>query len=207
MVNKIPSYTISNDGRYAIVSSRSHPASSQIMAVSCRETLESCGVDGDSIYLIDCPSDLLLPGVCREVADTGYFRAVAALAVVPRTSGAYRSVQIGMVTSEFSVPVIPVVVREGGDESAMAKAGADAGRSAVELSNLGEMLGELVLASSAELFGNPEESTEDGEGEAPQAVRVSRARTSGTSPKQTKRKGRQASKPAQRRGGAKRRGQ
>ena len=204
MVNKIPTYTINSGGKFAIVASRSNPASAQIMAVSCRETLEACGVESDNIYLVDCPTDLVLPGLLREVARCGFYAAVVGIAVVSRRSGALRALQIGMATSDFAVPVIPVLVRDCLEESAMAHAAAEAGRSAVEMANLGEMLGELSMATSAELFGNLEDDTTDGEALAPLPVAADQRPSSARSKGQTKRSGRQAAKPARRTSGAKR---
>ena len=143
MVNKIPSYTISAGGKVAILSSRTNPASAHIMAASCRDTLESCGVDTDDIYMIDCPEDLLLPGISRQLAKLGYYSAIVALAALDAESAALHAIYLGMTGTDFLVPVVPALVPANTDDGALARAGEMAARSAVELINLSNMLDEL----------------------------------------------------------------
>lgn len=157
MVNKIPSYTISAGGKVAILSSRTNPASAQIMAASCRETLESCGVDTDDIYMIDCPDDLLLPGMSRQLARLGYYAAVVALAALDTDSTASQAIHLGMTGSDFAVPVIPVLVPANTGNGAIARAGETAARSAVELINLSNMLDELKASGLDQLIETEEE--------------------------------------------------
>lgn len=148
MVNKIPSYVISAGGKYAIVSSRCHPSSGQVMASAAQEALESCGVESDDIYLIDCPSDSLLPAMCRELANCGSFAAVIALAVLGSDCAHAESVRIGMTTSDFVIPVIPAMVPEVEGAQGAALAAQKAARSAIELVNFSSMLAEFAFAQS-----------------------------------------------------------
>ncbi|MBI2812386.1 MAG: hypothetical protein HYX67_16395 [Candidatus Melainabacteria bacterium] len=159
MVNKIPSYVISAGGKFAILSSRCHPASSQIMASASQSALESCGVESDDIYLIDCPSDSLLPGMSREIGKSGSFAAVISLAVLAADSEQAESIRIGMATSDFGIPVIPALVPESCGDSALALAAQKAARSAIELVNFSSMLAEFSLAQGlAELDDDDEEA-------------------------------------------------
>jgi len=144
MVNKIPFYGISAGGKIALLASRCHPATSQIMSVTARETLESCGVETDDIYLIDCPANTLLPGMSREIARSGSFAAVVALAVLPSEGAEAQAVRMGMSMSDFAVPVIPVLVPGGAGGAQWAAAAEKAARAAVELVNFSSMLAEFA---------------------------------------------------------------
>lgn len=173
MVNKIPSYVISAGGKVAILSSRCHPASSQVMAIAAREALESCGVETDDIYLIDCPADFLLPGMSREIANSEFFAAVISLAVLAGDNTHEQSIRIEMTTSNFSVPVIPALVHVDSGESAIAQAAEKAARSAIELINFSSMLSELELAQA---FGNTEGMEPDISEQVTAKPRAARAR-------------------------------
>ncbi len=188
MVNKIPSYVISAGGKFAVLSSRCHPASSQIMAAATKDALESCGVETDDIYLIECPADYLLPGMSREIAKSGSFAAVISLAVLSNDSAHDESIRIGMAVSDFSIPVIPALVPESKGESAIALAAQIAARSAIELVNFSSMLSEFSVAQNfADL--SDEEDEEAPAVAKPRAARTrkatSRATTNG---RRTKRK-------------------
>lgn len=154
MVNKIPVYAISTGGKIAVVSARCHPATSQIMSVTCRETLESCGVDTDDIYLIDCPQNVLLPGMCREIAKSGSFAAVVGLAVLAEDNAEASAVRMGMTVSDYAVPVVPALVLGSAGGADWAGAAERAARSAIELINFSSMLSELAsMGDLAELAG------------------------------------------------------
>lgn len=187
MVNKIPSYVISAGGKFAILSSRCHPASSQVMAAASKDALESCGVEGDDIYLIDCPADFLLPGMSREIAKSGSFAAVISLAVLGNDSEHAESIRIGLATSDFSVPVVPALVPERCGESAIALAAQKAAHSAIELVNFSSMLSEFSIAQS---FGDLEEESEEAPAVAkPRATRTRRTTAAATTNgRRTKRK-------------------
>jgi 6,7-dimethyl-8-ribityllumazine synthase len=187
MVNKIPSYVISAGGKFAILSSRCHPASSQVMAAASKDALESCGVESDDIYLIDCPSDSLLTGMSREIAKSGSFAAVISLAVLANGSEHAESIRIGMTTSDFSVPVIPALVPESCGESAIALAAQKAARSAIELVNFSSMLSEFSVAQNfADLEDEGEEAPPAAKPRATRARRTTAAAT--TNGRRTKRK-------------------
>jgi 6,7-dimethyl-8-ribityllumazine synthase len=159
MVNKIPSYMISAGGKFAILSSRCHPASSNLMSAAAKDALESCGVESDDIYLIDCPADSLLPGMSREIAKSGSFAAVISLAVLATGSDHGESIRIGMAVSDFGIPVIPTLVPESAGDSAIALAAQKAARSAIELVNFSSMLSEFSVAQNfAELEDESEEA-------------------------------------------------
>lgn len=152
MVNKIPAYMISAGGKFAILASRSHPYSGQIMSESARTSLESCGVERDDIYIIDCPNDILLPGLSRETARTGFFAAVIALAVFSDDCKQENAITTALALSDFEVPVVPALVQESKGQAQLASAAEEAARAAVELTNLATLLEELTIASSIDVL-------------------------------------------------------
>ncbi|CAN5182455.1 hypothetical protein BH10CYA1_BH10CYA1_40770 [soil metagenome] len=124
MVNKLPSYAICAGGKFA----------------------ESCGVEVDDIYLIDCPSDSLLPGTSREIGKSGSSAAIISLAVFAGDRQQAESIRIGMAISDFGVPVIPSMVPESWGDSAMALAAQKAALTASQLVDFYSMLAEFRLA-------------------------------------------------------------
>lgn len=197
MVNRIPAYMISSDGVYAVLVSRSHPSSANIMAPACQQALESCGADGDDIYIIDCPSDIVLPGLARETAKTGLFSAVIALAALQEGTAVEAALTAAMATTDFEVPVIPALVRCTTGDACMAQAGEQAGRAAVELSNLATLLEEFAIASSVDILEELEDEIEathvrelspheNGHHETAGAGRRGRSRTAATATKTAK---------------------
>jgi 6,7-dimethyl-8-ribityllumazine synthase len=144
MVNKIPSYSISAGGRFAVLSSRSHPYASSVMAPACCDALESAGVATDDIYIIDAPNDLLLAGMSRELSKTDFYSAIVALAILPEAKTIGEAVLNGFTTCDFPVPVIPGLVTCNLTEvNELARIAQDAARSAIEMTNFAGMLDEM----------------------------------------------------------------
>jgi 6,7-dimethyl-8-ribityllumazine synthase len=144
MVNKIPSYSISAGGRFAVVASRSHPYAAAVMVPACCDALESAGVATDDIYIIDAPSDLLLPSMSRELSKTEFYSAIVALAILPESETLGESVLNGFTTTDFLAPVVPGLVTAGVNElNELARIAQDAARSAIEMTNFSGMLDEM----------------------------------------------------------------
>lgn len=152
MVHRIPPFMISPESIYAILVSRSHPHSGNIMSGACQQALESCGAKSEDIYIIDCPSDTLLPGLCREAAKTGLFSAVIGLAALPDCRSTAAALTAAMASTDFEVPVIPALVSSTAGDAEIARAAEYAGRSAVELANLALLFEEFTIASSVDII-------------------------------------------------------
>jgi len=147
MVNKIPGYTISAGGRYAVLASRSHQGTVGVMVPACCDALESTGVETDDIYVIESPSDSLLPGLARELSKTGFCSTVVVLAVLPSGDAIAESILNGMTMTDFERPVVPGMVIGDRDLSTLARVAQDAARQAVEITNLAGILGEMREAA------------------------------------------------------------
>ncbi len=183
MVSKIQNFTISAGGRIAVVASRSNPSAAVVMAPACCDALEATGVESDDIFLIDAPSDSVLPGVARELARSGFFVAVIALAVLPSGEAMAESVLNGMSSSDFFVPVIPGMVIGEHDAKALARAGQDAGRAAIELVNLAGVVQEMRELAEATMIAEAEaveEVAEAGPGRRRRAASATTARKATT---------------------------
>ena len=187
MVNRIPAYVISAGGKFAILASRSHPYSGQIMSEAARSSLESCGVDREDIYVIDCPSDVLLPGLCRETARTGFFSGVIAVATLSENCKSENAITAALASSDFEVPVVPALVQESQGQAQLASSAEDAARAAVELTNLAMLLEELTIASSIDVLDELAEAEAEIV-EAAEALKPARKRssTNGSKGKTTK---------------------
>jgi 6,7-dimethyl-8-ribityllumazine synthase len=182
MVNKIPFYGISSGGKVGLLSSRCHPATAQIMLVSCREILESCGVDSDDIYMIDCPDLSLIPGMSREIARSGVFAGLVCLAVLNENSGSAQAVRIGIASSDYEIPVVPSLVPADAGNAQIARAGEKAAHAVVELMNFASMLEELVSVGgfSADDDSEELEESDDEELEKQPVPKAKQARTKST---------------------------
>jgi 6,7-dimethyl-8-ribityllumazine synthase len=175
MVNKIPSYSISAGGRFAVVASRSHPYASAVMVPACCDALESAGVATDDIYIIDAPSDLLLPGMSRELSKTDFYSAIVALSILPESETIGESVLNGFTTTDFLAPVVPGLVTAGVNEvNELARIAQEAARSAIEMTNFSGMLDEMRGAVGNGSIGGVIEEIEEEEEESPQPVRRGR---------------------------------
>ncbi len=179
MVNKVPGYTISAGGRFAVLASRSHQGTVSVMVPACCDALESTGVETDDIYIIESPSDSLLPGLARELSKTGFCSTVVVLAVLPPGDAVAESILNGMTMTDFPRPVVPGMVIGDRALSTLARVAQDAARQAVEMTNLAGILEEMREASS-ERNAAAEEADEQ-EAAPKKRGRPSKAAAGGTS--------------------------
>lgn len=200
MVSKIQSFTISAGGRIAVVASRSNPGAAGVMVPACCDALEATGVESDDIFLIDAPSDSVIPGVTRELARSGFFAAVIALAVLPAGEAMAESVLNGMSSSDFFVPVIPGMVIGEHDAQALARAGQDAGRAAVELVNLAGVVQEMRELAEAAMVAEAESVEEVSEARPVRRRRAGAATTAKTATTRGRKKSRATKVKSTRRG-------
>src|SRR5215471_5153249 len=162
MVNKIPGYTISAGGRFAVLASRSHQGTVSVMLPACCDALESTGVETDDIYIVESPSDSLLPGLARELTKTGFCSTVVVLAVLPDGDAIAESILNGMTLTDFERPVVPGLVIGDRDLSTLARVAQDAARQAVEMTNLAGILEEMREAASG-VYSAVEDEVEEGD--------------------------------------------
>jgi len=160
MVNKIPGYTISAGGRFAVLASRSHQGTVSVMVPACCDALESTGVETDDIYIVESPSDSLLPGLARELSKTGFCSTVVVLAVLADGDAIAESILNGMTLTDFERPVVPGLVIGDRDLSTLARVAQDAARQAVEITNLAGILDEMREAANG-VYSTVEEEVEE----------------------------------------------
>lgn len=121
------------------------------MTVSCIESLEASAVHRDNIYVVECPTDMLLPVVCRTIAKSGKFQAVIGLAVLPASNMVAQAMHTAFALQDFGGTVIPALVHADDGAFLIARASEEAARHAIEVSNLPLTLERLTDTELGEL--------------------------------------------------------
>ena len=139
-----------SEDRYAILVGRFNSFVVELLLAGAIDTLKRHGVNEDNITIIRAPGAWELPVVAKKLAAKGDFDAIIALGAVIRGSTPHfdfvageSAKGLGVVSLEFSLPVINGIITTDSIEQAIERSGTKAGNkgseaamTAIEMVNL-----------------------------------------------------------------------
>ena len=139
-----------SDDRYAILVGRFNSFVVEHLLAGAIDTLKRHGVNEDNITIVRAPGAWELPVVAKKLAAKGDFDAIIALGAVIRGSTPHfdfvageSAKGLGVVSLEFSLPVINGIITTDSIEQAIERSGTKAGNkgseaamTAIEMVNL-----------------------------------------------------------------------